>query len=373
MNPVPTTAAPISVIGFTTCLILAETVRPIRLLQVGLGGWGRDWAWRVIPEVEEVEVVGYVDSDPQSLALLREEIPLAADLCFASLQEAVAATRPEAVLVTTTLPGHGCVTRAAIEAGLHVLVEKPFAPDVDAAGELVTAAASKGVVLMVSQNYRFFPAVRTVARLMEEAPLGGLDQVSIDFRRYSAGRADGRARHHTDEQPLLVDMSIHHFDLLRMLLRREPDRIYCESWNPPWSPFAGPAEAVATIDFGDVVVSYRGSWVSAAPITSWAGEWRMEFERGEIFWTSRDDNGALADKVVVRHRDTRAKTLRLPEMRVDRWGTLTEFASAIRDGREPESAGRENLGTVAFMAAAVESATRRIPVDLRRTRVASRD
>src|SRR5256712_12967914 len=81
MNPVPTTAAPISVIGFTTCLILAETVRPIRLLQVGLGGWGRDWAWRVVPEVPEVEVVGYVDSDPQSLALPREEVPLAADIC----------------------------------------------------------------------------------------------------------------------------------------------------------------------------------------------------------------------------------------------------------------------------------------------------
>src|SRR5437016_5438085 len=256
MNPVPTTAAPISVIGFTTCLILAETVRRIRLLQVGLGGWGRDWAWRVIPQVDEVEVVGYVDSDPKSLAVLREEVPLAADICFASL--------------------------------------------------------------------------------LEERPLGDLSAVSIDFRRYSAGQANGRARHHTDEQPLLVDMSIHHFDLLRMLLKREPDRIFCESWNPKWSPFAGPAAAVASIDFGDDVVSYRGSWVSATPITPWAGEWRMEFERGEITWTSRDDNGALSDKVVVRPLNARPKTQRLPEMRVDRWGTLTEFANAIREGRQPE-------------------------------------
>jgi len=373
MNPVPTTAAPISVIGFTTCPILAETVRPIRLLQVGLGGWGRDWAWRVVPEVPEVEVVGYVDSDPQSLALLREEIPGATGLCYASLQEAVATTRPEAVLITTTLAGHAPLTQAAVDAGIHVLVEKPFAADVATAEGLVRAAAAKGVVLMVSQNYRFFPAVRTVARLLEEAPLGDLSAVSIDFRRYSAGRADGRARHHTDEQPLLVDMSIHHFDLLRMLLKREPDRIYCESWNPRWSPFAGPAAAVASIDFGDVVVSYRGSWVSAAPITPWAGDWRMEFERGEITWTARDDNGALNDKVVVRPLNGRAKSVRMHDMRVDRWGTLTEFALAIREGREPECSGRDNLGTVAFMTAAVESATRRIPIDLRGTGVASRD
>jgi len=343
------------------------------LLQVGLGGWGRDWAWRVIPQVDEVEVVGYVDSDPKSLAVLREEVPLAADICFASLHEAIAASRPEAVLITTTLAGHAPVTRVAIAAGLHVLVEKPFAADLETARGLVGAADAKDVVLMVSQNYRFFPAVRAVARLLEERPLGDLSAVSIDFRRYSAGQANGRARHHTDEQPLLVDMSIHHFDLLRMLLKREPDRIFCESWNPKWSPFAGPAAAVASIDFGDVVVSYRGSWVSATPITPWAGEWRMEFERGEITWTSRDDNGALSDKVVVRPLNARPKTQRLPEMRVDRWGTLTEFATAIREGREPECAGRENLGTVAFMAAALDSATRGIPVDLRSAGVAAGD
>src|SRR6266566_3265819 len=257
------TAAPISVAGFTTCLILAETVGPLRLLQVGLGGWGRDWAWRVMPEVPEVEVAGYVDSDPGSLKLLQQEVPGAADRCFATLREAIAKTEAEAVLVTATLDGHAPVTRAAVDAGLHVLVEKPFAADVKTAEELVSAAASNGVALMVSQNYRFFPAVRTVARLIQEQALGKLAEVSIDFRRFSGVSTTVRARHHGDEQPLLVDMSIHHFDLLRMLLNREPDRIYCESWNPAWSAFAGPAVAVATVVFGDIVVSYRGSWVSA--------------------------------------------------------------------------------------------------------------
>src|SRR5207237_3509434 len=295
------------------------------------------------------------------------------DRCFATLREAIAKTEAEAVLVTATLDGHAPLTRAAVDAGLHVLVEKPFAPDVMTAEELVSAAASKGVGLMVSQNYRFFPAVRTVARLIQEQALGKLAEVSIDFRRFSGVSATVRVRHHGDEQPLPVDMSIHHFDLLRMLLNREPDRIYCESWNPAWSAFAGPAVAVATVVFGDVVVSYRGSWVSATPITPWAGEWRMEFERGEITWTSRDDNGALSDKVVVRPLNARPKTQRLPEMRVDRWGTLTEFAKAIREGREPECAGRENLGTVAFVAAAVESVKRGIPVDMRGAGLAARD
>src|SRR5256886_16032529 len=131
---------------------------------------------------------------------------------------------------------------------------------------------------MVGEPAPSLPAVPTVGRLLEAAPPGDLAAVSIDFRRYSAGRANGRARHHTDEQPLLVDMSIHHFDLLRLLLKREPDRIYCESWNPRWSPFAGPAAAAASIDFGDIVVSYGGSWVSAAPISPRACACRLAFE-----------------------------------------------------------------------------------------------
>src|SRR5207249_10975252 len=141
MNPVPTTAAPISVIGFTTCLILAETVKPIRLLQVGLGGWGRDWAWRVIPEVKEVEVAGYVDSDPGSLKLLQQEVPGAADRCFATLREAIAKTEAEAVLVTATLDGHAPRTRAAGDARLHLLGHKPSAPPVTTSRAPVSSRA----------------------------------------------------------------------------------------------------------------------------------------------------------------------------------------------------------------------------------------
>ena len=48
--------------------------RRIRILQVGLGDWGRDWAWRVNPTVDEAEVVGYVDSDPPALALLAKRL-----------------------------------------------------------------------------------------------------------------------------------------------------------------------------------------------------------------------------------------------------------------------------------------------------------
>src|ERR1700716_1912512 len=338
----------------------------LRVMQVGLGDWGRDWAQRVIPEVTEIDLVGYVDPDPSALARLRDAVPKAHVQSFSTLEQGIEASKPEAVLVTATLPGHAPVARAALAAGLHVLVEKPFAESMEVAQQLVELAAVKGKVLMVSQNYRFFPAARKVAQLVSEARLGKLHQVSIDFRRYSPLPANGRGRHHFEDQPLLVDMSIHHFDLLRLILDSEPLRIYCEAWTPAWSAFSGPSVAVASIDFGDdVVVSYRGSWVSTGPVTPWSGEWRMDFEHGQIFWTCRDDEGARRDRVVIQKPEGRPRVIPLPELaQTDRWGTPAEFANAVRGGREPEGSGRDNLAPLGLVAAAVESATRRQPVEI---------
>jgi predicted dehydrogenase len=346
---------------------MISRVNPLRIVQVGLGTHGRGWARLVLPNIPEVEVVAYVDSDPKALDQLKAEIDPPRQKVFDSLREAIAATGPEAVLNTTALAGHVPVTRAALEAGMHVLVEKPFAPGVGPAQELVDLATRGGLVLSVSQNYRYFPAPRAIAQLVREETLGKLHEVSIDFRKYSPAGPNGRGRHHLEDQPLLLDMSIHHFDLLRLIVGSEPERIYCEAWNPKWTAFSGPSATVASIVFPGVVVSYRGSWVSAAPTTPWAGQWSLEFANGEVFWTSGGDD-RTHDRVVVRPRGGRPRSAKLnPMSRTGPWGTISEFAECVRTGREPETSGRHNLGTIAFVAAAVESAAVHEPVSIYRT------
>ena len=332
---------------------------PLRVLQVGLGDWGRDWAWRVNPNVDGVVVVGYVDSDPSALGLLHKRLPASRGKSFDSLAAAIGATRPDALLVTTTIAGHAPLARAGLEAGLHVLVEKPFAETLAEAEKLVALAGARGLVLMVSQNYRFFPAARTAARLAREGTLGDLYGIGIDFRRDYSSPPMPRFRLHSDAQPLLVDMSIHHFDLLRLVFGREPDRVLFTNANAGQGGFDGPPTTAASMYFGDSLVSYRGSWISSGPKTPWGGEWNMEFERGSVRWTSRGDNGLTHDKVVLTPRRGKSELVPLPTMkRVDRAGTLSEFAAAVRDGREPETSGRDNLATLAFTFAAVESSER---------------
>jgi predicted dehydrogenase len=155
-----------------------------------------------------------------------------------------------------------------------------------------------------------------------------------------------------------MDMSIHHFDLMRAVLGQEPREIVCRAFNPPWSNFAEPAAAAATITFdAGAVVSYRGSWVSPGPPTLWSGEWRMECAGGEISWTSRADQGTDSDRVTIRLLGKRPRRVELPPMPYyDRAGALRAFLHAIEQGIEPESSGRDNLGSIALMHAAIEAA-----------------
>ena len=339
----------------------------LRAVQVGLGVWGRDWAARVIPEVPQVDVAGYIDPDPDAMALARKMAGIPTERCFSTLEQAFEATRPDAVLVTTSLNAHVPIIRAALEAGKHVLVEKPFAPSGAEARDVVELARVQDVVLMVSQNYRFFPAARAVTGLVRDRELGEVREVAIDFRRPPTAGGGRRGGHHGFAQPLLVDMAIHHFDLLRLVLGGEAQEVFCRVWNPSGSGFDGPPAGAAIIEFDrGVVVSYRGSWISRGPTTPWAGEWRMELEGGEIAWTSRGPVGDdSADRVEVRPLGEAAREIELPRLsHIDRAGTLVEFAAAVEAGREPECSGRENLGSVALMEAAVESATAGRPVGL---------
>jgi predicted dehydrogenase len=341
----------------------------MRVLQVGMGGWGRNWTERIVPQVPAVELVGFVDTNPATLLAAEEQGLATAKDCYSSMAEAIETTRPEAALITAALSGHVPIARQALEAGLHVLVEKPFAPSVREGAELVELADQAHLTLMVSQNYRFRPAVRAVQDIVRSGSLGPLHTVSIDFRKFSPVGPNGRSPHHALEEPLLVDMSIHHFDLLRAVLGRQPLEVFCRTWNPAWSWFDGPAEGAAIMTFDEgLTVSYRGSWISPGPLTPWSGEWRLEFEHGELWWTSQGPSADTPEDedVIIRPLGQDEQRVELQPMElVDRAGSLAEFAAAAGSGRIPESSGAENLGSLELMYAAVESAATRKLVAIR--------
>ena len=134
--------------------------------------------------------------------------------------------------------------------------------------------------------------------LLRQNRLGGVIAADIEFNRYMPEH-----RYRTIKDPLLADMLIHQFDMIRFVLGMEPEEVVCWSWNPPGSPFAHDAAAAAMIRMaGGAVVTLRGSWLSREASTNWAGSWRIECADGVIRFSSRSgaDTDLAGDHVALR-------------------------------------------------------------------------
>ncbi len=330
----------------------------VKLVQIGLGGWGRNWADEVLPAVPGIETVAFVDADPAMQQIAAAKLGLDEHRLFASLDAAVAATRPEAALVVVPLAAHAAVTEAALRHGLHVLVEKPFTETLAEAKALVEQAERAGLRLMVNQNYRHFPAPLTFRRLVGAGELGHVASVAVDFWKMY----DAHYRYFFLAEPLLSDMAIHHFDLMRFILDDEPIAVSAMSWSEPETPFEGRPGAAALIRFAaGVVVSYRGSWISRGPDTVWGADWRIDGSRGAALGTFRGSQGDRrgADRVTLHDSAAPPGAAPLVELPfTDRAGALAAFRDWVGSGTEAAglSTGRDNLMSLALMHAAIRSA-----------------
>ena len=332
-----------------------------KVIQVGLGSWGFDWTANVLPTVEQAEMVGYVDTSEAATARVQKKLGIPKSKCFASLAAALDAVECDLILATLRTEAHFPVAKRMLEAGLNVMVEKPFASTVAEAKELVEIAKAQGKLLAVSQNYRFFPAPILATRLIAEKALGPADLIDIDFRQHAPTVGH---RYWEMPDPLLADMAIHHFDLMRMVLDSKPRRLCCVTWSPSESKFRDHAAGVATIEFKNgTIVNYRGSWMSGGPRTAWAGEWRMDCAKGDIWWTSRHRfiDETKDDRLIVRRLGEKAVEPELPEIQhLDRAGSLAAMVQTIDTGTAPPRfpSGADNLNSLALAAAAILSAAR---------------
>ena len=321
----------------------------IRTDQVGLGAWGTDWAVRVLPEAPELAAVGFVDTDP----LRRAE--------FTALTGAPASAAVDwsadfdAVLVTTSLGAHGPLARTALEAGRHVLLEKPFTLDPAEAVELVELAESRGLVLLVSQNHRFFPAVAVAKEAL--AHVGQVRNARVSFRRDHRFQALGPS----PDTSVLHQLAAHHFDLVRHLLA-EVVAVTAHRWRRGQDPDALLSSFSATLELvGGALVEYSASTSSQATTTPWSGEWVIEGDGGAVEWSG--ESLVNLSRVTVHRAGLPPETVPVdaPPSKAgvgDRVAVVRDFADAVHEGRASSLSGRANLGTVAVLLAAWDSLER---------------
>ena len=323
----------------------------IRVIQIGTGNWGFSWIEKVM-QSPFAELAAVVDANPDMLKIVAERYGLDEKICFQSLEQAVSRVQADAALVIVPPALHKEVAVAALESGLHCLVEKPLAETMRDAVEIVEAAKKNGKKLMVSQNYRFKRAPQTVKTLIEKQYAGKIGSVFVNFQK--APQFTGfRTKM---PEPLIEDMSVHHFDQIRGILNLNPVRIRAHSWNTPWSWFEGnPVAAVLFEMDNGAVVSYNGNWVSRGWETTWDGEWRIQGSEGEILWKNNQVILHPADLFVSVFQDGAVEKegdlyfdLK-PMKQEERLASIAEFAAAILEDREPETSGADNLYSLAMV------------------------
>ena len=142
----------------------------LRIGVVGYGTGGQHFHTPFIAAAQGCTLAGLVARAPATVARARADWPTTP--VFASLTEMIAAGVCDAVTITTPPQTRRALVLEAVAAGLHVIADKPFAPDAAGAMELDAAARARGVTLGVYQNRRYDADLQTLAKVIAEGRLG---------------------------------------------------------------------------------------------------------------------------------------------------------------------------------------------------------
>jgi predicted dehydrogenase len=187
----------------------------VRIALVGYGYWGPNLA-RNFAQARGGELYAVVDADPVARS---KAAALYQCRAMASLEEALADPLVDAVAIATPARTHYALTRAALEAGKHVFVEKPLTMDL-AEGRIVAAlAAERGRTLMVGHVFEFNGAVRYIKQAIARGELG--DIYYLYSRRVNLGRVQSDVN-------ALWSIAPHDISIALYLLGQMPVAVSCQ-------------------------------------------------------------------------------------------------------------------------------------------------
>ena len=165
-------------------------------------------------EAGVVRLVGVHDVDGERARAIAAQFACQSE---DDLDELLARVRPDLAVVLTPHPLHAAIARRCLEAGAHVLVEKPLAVDVAEADELIAVAAACGRRLAVCLQQRLRPEVLEARRLIRAGELGAVQRVEVT-QAWTRTDAYFRSPWRGQSGGAILTLAIHHLDLLYHLL-----------------------------------------------------------------------------------------------------------------------------------------------------------
>jgi predicted dehydrogenase len=320
----------------------------MRVLVIGAGR-GRGIA-SAVQRSGRLQLAGLVDVDGERRKAARELLGLTAGQVFADMDHAAETASPDFVVVATPTRLHREHTIGMLEAGRHVLCEKPLANTRADALAMRDAARTAGRQLAVIQNMRYAPHFRKCGELIAEGAVGKLAHVEIHFRRWRPPRGLVHA--------VLLNHGVHHLDTVRSITNGEARDIRAVEWDPVWCEGAGGGRFLrfTAVMKGGWVVSYDASYAEAGCETPHTAEFRIAGSRGTLV-----ARGEVEAPLLHLHRveraagEFRAEQIPVPAgdwREMDR-EILEGFARSVRTGSPAETDVEDNLKTLDWLFRAV--------------------
>ena len=328
----------------------------LRAAVCGAGMRSRKVWQRHLAESAGFELVGVMDPAQASLDASVEEGHVTAEQTYLELDAMLEAVHPDVLVACPIHTAHAAAVRAGLDAGAHVLVEKPFATELSDAVQLTALAEERGLLVGVVQNWRTKSAGKALRAAIEAGRIGEVSHIAFRYLR------DREKPHLPDylfeeEDPLLYAMAIHHFDLFRYALGQEIVRVSGHAARPRWSRYRDNSINDLWMETdGGVVISYVASFSSRnAHIPQ--ESLQVEGELGTLY----NESAYFEPPLMLSLRDDAEPVDLTKDVEIrDQQGqydladgeVLLDFHAAVTTGSPLISPARENLGTLAVIDAA---------------------
>lgn len=263
----------------------------------------------------------------------------------------------EAVSIATPTSTHFRIAVDALNAGKHVLIEKPICSTEDEAAELIRTAEATGMTLAVGLIERHNPAVRVTKELIKKNEFG--DVVTMASRRVSMNPA------RIQDSGVIMDMGTHDIDIMRYFAESPVETVYSVHSLKEREDFAA---ILLTFENG-IYASIEVNWltpmkVRKASLTCSRKFVEIDYMNQTIQVSSSQFMDHTPDNLfqVPQEYDVRLVTLRKEEPLKNE---LTDFINAVRTGKPPLVTGTEALETLKVVNAAIESGKTKMPVTIK--------
>jgi len=323
---------------------------------LGAGYWGPNLI-RNIAAHPDAELVGICDNNPEALQRMAEQYPHVP--LFERFEDVLAQSQAEAIVIATPSALHYEHAKRALQAGLHVLVEKPATQTVSQMVELVRLAENSQRMLMVGHTFLYNNIVREVKRRIQAGELGAIQYV------YSQRLNLGRFRRDTD---VLWTLGPHDISIVNYWLESRPYQVSARGLSHVHKLQGIADVCFAMLDYpGGRSAHLHMSWLDPQKTRQMVviGDKKMLiyddlnpnrhiqiFDKG-VEWEHRGPTGDFAEFTTrLRAGDVVIPNIRLVEpLSVE----IDHFVNCIRNGDRPLTDGRHGLEVITILEALTRS------------------